>query len=238
MTAKSIHIVLTLAVSASIVTTAALADEPQPSVQPPPVNKSPVVLTPSPSKPPLVAEPAADTPQYFLQAACANCQKGNDRIAAARIRDTVRLMRLELRQATDNGKLALERSIRELEMLAVNLEQGAATSLEQTRAAFARSQQALAYHYQQRAAELRLQQKFQQAGQNLQAAADSVAYGLNWVGQGARTKSRDVIVATRDFGDSLLRGTQANVQQLDAQTKALGQEIKRFGLRLVQPVDR
>ena len=150
----------------------------------------------------------------------------------------MKLLRQEARHATANGKLALDRSIRELEAVADSLERGAVSSIDELKAAFARSQHALAYHYQQRAAQSQLQQNFKQLGQNLQAAADNVAYGLSWVGEGVQTKSRDVIVASRDLGGSLIRGAKTDAQQIDAQAKALGQEIKRFGLQVFQPVRR
>ncbi len=237
MNIRTTHIVSTLIISLGMLVTSVRADETQPAGTPP-LGNSPIVLKPRPLDLPVVVEPAPNTPQHFLQLACVNCQQGNDRIAAARIRDSARLMRLQLRHATANGKRALERSIRELEALADSLERGTAKSLDEVKAAFARSQHALAYHYQQRAAESRLRQNFVQAGQELQLAADNVAYGLTWVGAGVQTKSRDVLVATRDLGGALLRGAQADVQQLDAQTKALGQEIKYFGQQIFQPLSR
>ena len=115
---------------------------------------------------------------------------------------------------------------------------GTVSSIEEVKATFARSQHALAYHHQQRAAESRLRQNFRQVGLDLQAAAGNVAYGLAWAGEGVQTKGRDVIVATRNLGGSLVGGIKIDKQHIDAQSKALRLEIKRFGLKVLQPVRR
>jgi len=226
MNIRTHYIILTLVVSAGMHAPSAQADDIRPAVATQDIN------------PPQPSQPGTDTPQYFFQIACINCQRGNHGFAAGRIREGVKRLRQEAHHATANGKVALDRSIRELEHLADSLESGAVSSIDEVKAAFGRAQHALAYHYQQRAAQAQSQQNFKQVGQDLQAAADNVAYGLTWVGEGVQTKSHDVVVATRDLGGSLIRGAQADVQQIDAQAKALGQEIKRFGLQVLQPVRR
>jgi len=187
---------------------------------------------------PVTGRPSPDTPQYHFQIACLSCQNGNQGIAARQMRNALKLLKQEATRATANGKTALNRSIHELEHLADAMERGKASSIEDVKAAFARAQYALAYHHQQRASESLLRRNFKQAGEDLKAASYDIEYGLAWTGEGVEMKSRDVIVATRNLGNTLIGGAKIDVQHIDAQARMLGSELRRFGGQIVRPVQR
>jgi len=75
--------------------------------------------------PPVVTTLEPDAAQYYFQLACVNCQSGRQQRAAREIRRGVKRLKSELTHATATGKVALKRSIRELEQLAAAMEGGA-----------------------------------------------------------------------------------------------------------------
>ena len=177
-------------------------------------------------------------PQHHFQIACLNCRNGDRGVAAREIRKGAQLLREQAKRATAKGKAVLDRSSRELENLAGAVQKGAAVSIEKIKATFARAQHALAYHHHTQASDSWARRKFKQAGKQFKAAAYNIEYGLSWIGEGVETKGRDVIIGTRDLGSALIDGTKIGAGRVKTQTKALGQEIERFGRRIVKPVRR
>ena len=180
-----------------------------------------------------IGEPGFDESYRFFQLACANCQNGEQNAASRQIRRSIELLKREAKHATKKGKQALDRSILELSNLADAVESGATNSVDELKAAFARSHHALAYHYQQRAADSWLRQRFKAAGQDLKAASYEVEYGISWVGEGVQDKTRDTLVATRKLANGMIHGAKVDAQQMNSRVKILGQQIRSFGRQAI-----
>ncbi len=185
-----------------------------------------------------IGKSGSDESLQLFRQACANSQNGEHHAAARQIRRGVEFLTRESKHATAKGKEALDRSIHELSALADSVESGATNSVDDLKGAFARAHHALAYHYQQRASESWLRRRFKAAGQDLKAASYEVEYGISWVGEGVENKTRDTLTATRELGDSMIRGAKVGAEHVNSQAKNLGQQIMSFGRRVAQPVRR
>lgn len=196
-----------------------------------------------PANEPETVEPAPGEPGFgdslpYFQLACVNCQNGRHLAASRQIRHGVELLKREAKHATAKGKVALNRSIRELSTLADSVEKGTVVSMDNMKAAFAQAHHALAYHYQQRAAESWLQGRFQAAEQDFKSATLEVADGISWVGVGVENKTRDTLVATRELASSMNHGAKVSAEQVKLQAKNLASQIKYLGRRIAQPGSR
>jgi hypothetical protein len=171
----------------------------------------------------------AEEPESSFQKAEEFFLKKDLKAAAVEIRRGAGFLKQKAQEAAKGGKEDLTASVRELEKLAQDVEQGTVTSGEKLKETFARSYQALAHNQYLQASESWAKKKTQETGQALTAAAQYLEQTARWSGRKLESGTAEVVNYVRLVGGKLIKGADYGVEEVSKGIKEIGRELSKLG---------
>jgi len=178
--------------------------------------------------------PLVGKPGKRFQAAHEDFLRRDFKAAATELRKAAAYLRLESSRATDEGKKALQASVRDLEALAREAEQSGITNEMRLKSAFAGAEQALANSHALNAARAWADDSRAKAVQELKAAALDLEESTSWVGQEARKVNTEAVQEARLGWDKLTNETAVAREEFAQTLETLGKRIEELG-RQIRP---
>lgn len=173
--------------------------------------------------------PVSEEPQRHFAAALEDLARKDTRGAASQVRKADAYVRLEAGRAASDMRAALHAADRELQSLASALDRGTATSAQTLKAAFARSEQALALSHRAKAAEAWSRKAFDDAGYELKAAAHGLQSAAAWAGPEAAAGAAGAVADARGLGDKLSAGGVWAQDEVAKGLESLGHALAALG---------
>jgi hypothetical protein len=170
----------------------------------------------------------AEEPQSSFQKADEFFLKKDLKAAASEIRKGAEFLKKEAKEASKDGKAALNASVQELEKLAGDVEKGTVTSEEKLKNAFARSSEALAHHHYLKASESWAKKKTKETGEALTAAAQYLEQTARWSGRKLETGTTEVVNYARMVGGKLIKGAGYGADEVSKGIKEIGRELSKL----------
>lgn len=159
-----------------------------------------------------ILDALVDEPCHHFEAALHELTAGRPAATAEHLRTASAYLRLESARAIVPSKAALDASVRELQVLAAQVERGQIRAEESLRQAFARAHFALADHHCVRSAHCCCQPGaseqptiMSQASRELGAAATHLQQGLQWQRGKLDDSSRSAIAAAQNAARRMLQ---------------------------------
>jgi len=183
------------------------------------------------------------SPFKHFDSACEHCVKLDHKAVAREIREGVSFLNGETKHARTKGREALQGSAAELTKVAHSIENGKTFTAEQLKKRFARAHHALAIHHHQVAENARSQNRLGDASEALQKAAVNLKHGVSWTGEKLVLQpGAKLIDSSRKVTDALvggtIEGTSRSVKAVGGGIGLLGEQIKRVGSLIKNPIRR
>lgn len=176
--------------------------------------------------------PVADEAQRHFGAAAEAFARKDFKAAATEVRKAQAYLRLESARAVGEARKGLDAANAELEKTAQALDKGAIKAEQGMDRAFARADQALALAHRAKAAESWAHKAYDQAGNELKAAAQGLESAAAWTGAEAKSAAMAGVSDARSVGDKLASGgvwardeVAKGFESLGAALNTLGQSI-------------
>jgi serine protease Do len=146
--------------------------------------------------------------------------------AVADIRKGEAFVKQEAGRATGEGKQTLTASANELDKLAEQIEKSAVHTVKEVDSVFARTHQALAKYYQQKASESWTRQAITEAGHYLKLAAVHLENALSWAGNRIEAEVAATVDEAKRIGEKMERGTGWAASEVSNGIDAIEKEIE------------
>ena len=176
--------------------------------------------------------PVSEEPQRHFTDAMTAYAKKDYAGAAVDIRKATSYLRLEAGRATSEGKQALVSSITRLDSLADIVEKGALKDEHAMTTAFAEANHSLALEHRAKAAQSWMHKEYDEAGYELEAAADGLESAATWVGAEAKAGASATAAETLALGGKLASGAIWTRDAVAKGFKSLGNGINALGRKI------
>jgi hypothetical protein len=177
----------------------------------------------------LIGQPQADFHQAF-----ALFTQGDFDGAAAQMRSSAALLRLEAGRGDASSRARLTAAADQLDAVAAKVEQGNVGSRTELNQVFARADLALAAHYRAMAAQSVNDKQHAAAGRWLHAAADSVDDATHWTGQQPTTAQAQAWDQVHALNAKIHTGANWTYDEAKVGIGYLGTQIQYLGSRMQQ----
>ena len=179
-----------------------------------------------------------DLPQQYMTTARQRLAAGDGLYAAADIRKIVGFLQISVANAQGATVALLDNSVRELSVLADQVQRGVVTDPAALDRPFARAERALAdFHYQ------RARQLSADAGRNMdtpqvvlsrhmQAAAYHTEASARWAGEKLEGAAASAVSGARQVGGALTRGAGWTIEGLGKGIEEIGEAARGLGRRI------
>jgi hypothetical protein len=155
--------------------------------------------------------------------------------AVDEIRKASAMVKQKAQSGSADMKASLDKTGRELDQLADNLEKGTLRSEKNLKDVFARADNELAKYYHKAASESYAKKEYQKAGTELKASAEHLKNGMEWAGHKIEKGAESAMDEGRRLGDKLIKGSKTMANEVEKGMSALGDEIKKFDEKLKMP---
>ncbi len=176
--------------------------------------------------------PYVNSPNTHFQAAHDSFLNREYKKSAEEIRKGAAFVRMEAGSAAGQAKQALEKSERDLRILAKEVEQGSVQDVKRLDNAFAQADQNLALSHRIRANEAWDKKEARKAGAELKAAAVHVENAAAWLGAEAKATFVAAVRDTRLVAGKLTEGTGYTAEEVGTIIASLGKAIDGLGRRI------
>jgi hypothetical protein len=177
----------------------------------------------------------ADEPCRNFEAARDAFVRGENRQAAHNLRTASAFLRLEAARATADGKLAIDASVRELQRLAVAIDNNQVRAVEVLQQAFARAHYALAGHHCIKSAHRCCQpaafeneRSMNRIGHDLNAAATHLKRGALWAGSEPDTETLSALNTARFSAERLIRMGETQQDEVTRAIHSVRDNLEKF----------
>ena len=174
----------------------------------------------------------SEEPQRQFTHAMAAYKKNDYKAAAGSIRQATNFVHFEARSATGDVRQALDRSVTELDQLAISMEKGEVSDEKLMEDEFARASHALALEHQSKAAESWSRKEYHQVGDEFRAAAHGLESAAGWAGEEAKAGASAVAADTRAIGEKIASGAAWTRDEVVMGFKSLGNAIDALGQKI------
>lgn len=168
-------------------------------------------------------------PQRLFSSAMEAYIKRDYHSAAADVREAAASVRHDAAAAAGDVKKELDAASHELEQAAAALDQSAVRARRDLERTFARADHALALAHRSRAAQAWARKAYDQAGQELKAAADDLDDAATWAGARAHATASSASADARAVGDKLANGGAWAEQEVARGFQGLGSGLDKLG---------
>lgn len=205
--------------------------------QPPAETERPAETAPTPSPEPTVRDMPAETGPIAeateeVEEAREDFAEGETDDAAEDFREAAGDLRREAEGADAEVRQDLSTVADRLEGLADDVEAGTVTTLDEMDRELAAVHQALARRYHTTAEEAWARRDVQEAGRNLNAAADQVELAARRAGQDIDESTAAAVRDAKEVGRTLAQDADWTESEAEQAMQALGREIDRMEERL------
>ncbi len=178
------------------------------------------------------SEKSFEQTEKYFKAATEDYVKKEYKKAGDEVRKASAIVKQKAQNASADTKASLEKSGKDLDRLADNLEKDTVKSEREMKDAFARTDSGLAKYYHEAASESYAKKEYKKAGAELKASAEHLKSGMSWAGHKVEKGTESVLQESRNLGDKMITGTKTAAGKEEKGMAALGDEIKKFGEKL------
>lgn len=179
--------------------------------------------------------PVSEEPQRHFRAAIEAYAKKDYKAAATEVRKAAAYVRLESARAVGEVKKGLDAADAQLEKTAKALDQGSVKAEKDLDQTFANADHALALAHRAKAAESWAHRAYDQAGYELEAAAQGLESAASWTGAQAQAAASAAAADARALGDKLASGGVWAKDEVTKSFESLGSALNKLGQSIGSP---
>lgn len=174
----------------------------------------------------------SDEPGRHLESARESFVAVDARRAAAELRKAAAYMRISAKDAADRTKKSLTASGKELDALALRVEQGAVKSVNDFDAATARAYHSLAQYQNAKARQAWADKQMHRAGQFWQSATTSLERATARTEASFRVTTQEVVRESRALSNRMVKGEEFVADEIGHGLEAFGKQVELVGKRM------
>jgi len=176
--------------------------------------------------------PVTDEPQRHFTNAVADYARRDYNATATEIRKATSYVRLEAGRATGEPKQELDRSVAQLDALAMSVEKGAVKDEHVMANVFAHADHALAVEHRAKATESWTRKDYDKFGYELKAAASGLESAAGWTGDEAKAAASATVAEARALGEKLASRSAWTRDEIAKGFAALDHSIDELGRKI------